>query len=260
MGEKLSKIASKNSSIYIHSDYTLIYKNEKEFKEFFDKRKINDFKTVFFVSNEAKDNFLRKYPLTNNKIVFNNFVDYRNIIDLSKEEITEEKKGKLFVFVGRLDENSKKISRLLNVLKDLNNKDIFLWVVGDGPDRKRYEEYCKNNNLEKNVSFLGMKKNPYPYMSMADYIILTSEYEGFPVIYLEAIALNKKIITTIDVSDEYVKIKDNYGYIISKEIEEMKKEISEILEHDNLEYNPLDFEKMNKEKIRKMERVFDEVI
>ena len=40
----------------------------------------------------------------------------------------------------------------------------------------------------------------------------------------------------------------------------MKKEISEILEHDNLEYNPLDFEKMNKDKIRKMETVFDEVI
>ena len=42
-------------------------------------------------------------------------------------------------------------NELLNVLKDLNNKDIFLWVVGDGPDRKRYEEYCKNNNLLKKL-------------------------------------------------------------------------------------------------------------
>ena len=63
--------------------------------------------------------------------------------------------------------------------------------------------------------FVGQKKNPYPYIGLADYIILTSDYEGFPVTYLEAITLNKKILTTIDVSDDSINIGKDYATIIS---------------------------------------------
>ena len=44
-------------------------------------------------------------------------------------------------------------------------------------------------------------------MLQADYLVMSSDYEGFPLVYYEAAVLGKKIITTIDVSDDYLSMK-----------------------------------------------------
>ena len=257
MGSKLAKIASKNSCLYVHSDYSNLY-NETDYVNFFKARRVDLFKHIIFVSNESRMNFLKHFNLLNDKcITINNFIDKDKILPLSNETINIDKTHDiLFVFVGRLEEASKKILRLLNGIKELSSDfSVELWIIGDGPDRYMYEEYIKDNNLT-NVYLLGMKKNPYPYMKKADYIIMTSEYEGFPVIYLEAILLNKKIITTIDVTDDYIDLKDNYGYIISKS-SNMVEEVKQIIMNDDLDYKVLDFDKMNLNKLKKLEKIFD---
>ena len=43
---------------------------------------------------------------------------------------------------------------------------------------------------------LDFKKNPYPYLRMADMFILTSKFEGLPNVLLEASALKKFIVST----------------------------------------------------------------
>ena len=113
-----------------------------------------------------------------------------------------------------------------NLKKDFS---VELWIVGDGPDKKIYQDYIIKNKLEENVKLLGMQKNPFPYMKEADYILLTSEYEGFPVTYMEAAVLNKKIVTTIDVSDQFIKIPKKLGFIISKDTKKMQKQIKDII-------------------------------
>lgn len=251
-GNILARIASRNNSIYIHSDYSNLY-NEKEYRNFFNTRSINKFKYIIFVSNESKDNFIKYYKDFSNKcIVINNFVDIDEIKRLSKEKIKETKpKNKLFVYVGRLDDSSKKLKRAFDIVK--YNKDVSMWVIGDGKDRKMYEEYVDKNKI-KNVSFLGKKDNPYPYMNTSDYIILTSDYEGFPVTYLESIVLNKKIITTIEVSDEYIDIKD-YVYIISKD-EKGKEEVKKLLTNP-VEKEKIDLDKIQKKRMKRLEKIFD---
>ena len=158
----------------------------------------------------------------------------------------------LFVFVGRLDDSSKKVKRAINLVKNI--KDIELWIIGDGPDREMYEKYTKELKVEKRVSFLGRKINPYPYMKQADYIILTSDYEGFPVTYLEAITLNKKIITTIPTSDEYINIKD-YAYIINKDEDKMIEEVKEILNKKKTKAK-IDLAEVQEKRIKKLEGIF----
>lgn len=265
MASKLSKIASKNSSIYVHSDYTNILKSTKSFKSFFDIRGIDKFRKIIFVSNESKNNFCDIYPnLIDKTEVINNFIDYNKIIGLSNETIGEVKtKKNLFVFVGRLEEDSKKITRLLECFKSLcKNNSAELWIIGDGDDKQLYIDYVNSNNLNDNVKFLGMKSNPYPYIKMSDYIILTSDYEGFPVIYLEAIVLGKKIITTINVTDENISIPNNFGFIISKKPSKMSSEIQTILNcaTKNFKYKEIDFKLIDINKIKKLESIFDEVI
>jgi len=251
----LSLIGSENSSIYIHSDYKYIYGID-DYYNFFDSRNINSFKHIIFVSNESRNSFLEYYKdLEYKTLVFNNFVNGDRIIKLSKEKIKEVKPddGKLFVFVGRIDDDSKKIDRVINIAENIN--DITLWIIGDGKDKEKYCDYVKEKELDKRVLFLGKKENPYPYIAIADYIILTSDYEGFPVIYLEALVLNKRIITTIDVSDDEIEMKD-YSFIISKNKEKEIKEIKSILK-SNKKINKISLKNIQKERIKKLEKIFD---
>ena len=114
-----------------------------------------------------------------------------------------------------------------------------------------YEEYSKGLN----VVFIGRKENPYPYMKEADYIILTSDYEGFPVTYLEAITLNKNIITTIITSDESINIED-YAYIISKDEETMIKEVNKILK-ENKKVSKINIDTIQNKRIKELEKLFN---
>lgn len=257
---KLAKIASKNNSIYIHSNYKYVYKTEKEVKEFFDSRKLEEFKHIIFVSNESRNDYLNYYEnLKDKTLVFNNFINVDQIIKKStgKIDINKKKNSKLFVFVGRLDDSSKKLKRAINIVKNIEN--INLWIVGDGPDKNLYENFVIKNKLSNRVVFLGKKENPYPYMQQADYIILTSEYEGFPVVYLESIVLNKKLITTIPVSDDILTIGNNYGYVISKNEKQMIEEVKNIL-RENKKNKKINLKEIQQERMKKLEKVFDGVI
>lgn len=252
-GNKLVLIGSSNSSLYVHSNYEGLYTKE-EFKEFFDTRNIDKFKNIIFVSNEAKDYFEKVYPNLKNKlVVINNFIDIDNVRILSEEKISIKKNNKTLVFVGRLDDSSKKLGRAINLIKNI--PELELWLVGDGPDRDKYESLVNKYNLNDRVIFLGRKANPYPYIKNADYLILTSDYEGFPVTYLEALVLKTEIITTIPVSDDKIDIKD-YAYIVSKDEDKMVKEVKAVLNKSNKQ-NSISIDKIQKERMKDLEVLFD---
>lgn len=253
---KIAKLASINNAFYVHSDYSNIYKNESEFREFFDSRKVSEYKHIIFVSNESKNSFLKYYKSLEEKTsVLNNLVNIKEIIKKSNEEISRKrvKSKKLFVFVGRLDDSSKKLKRAIDLAKEID--EIELWIIGDGPDKEMYTKYTEKLGLEKRVTFFGKKENPYPFMKVADYIILTSDYEGFPVIYLEALVLNKKIVTTIQTSDDLLNIND-YAYIISKDSKKMVEEVKEILKKD-CKNKKINLDEIQNTRIRQLEAIIN---
>lgn len=257
-GNKISKLSSINNSIYVHSDYSYIYPDLEDFRRFFDTRGIYDFKTIFFVSLESCRKFTKIYPsLKNRCFVFNNFINLEEIEALSKEKISLTKpRGKtLFVFVGRLDDASKKLGRAFKLVANLDN--VILWVVGDGPSREDYVKEVKKLKIEDRVVFVGSKINPYPYMKKGDYLILTSLYEGFPVVYLEGLALKKKLITTIKVSDDYLKIGKNYGEVIPSNEMKMLEKVKEILNNKKKTDTFLDLEEIQNVRMEKLETIFD---
>lgn len=256
---KLARISSKNSALYVHSDYTILYDKEEDFYKFYNDRNINDFRKILFVTNESKDNFVKCYKNMKEKSeVYATFVDTDKILEKSKEKINVKKpKDKtLLVFVGRLEDHSKKVSRAINLVKEI--EDLALWIVGDGPDREIYENLVKKNKLEKDVTFFGMQQNPYPYIKEADYVILTSDYEGFALIYQEAIVLNKEIIGTVSVSDSQMNIED-YAFIVSKDEKKMVKEVRKILSTKGKTKNT-DYKKIQKKRFDSLEKLFNEVI
>ena len=259
-GSKLSKIASDNTAFYVHNNYKDLYKDDVKEKEFFVNRGIEKYKHIVFVSNEYQKEFLRLFPNLKDKVlVLNNFINTKEILEKSKEKIKETKPSnkKLFVFVGRLDDDAKKVGRAIRLMKNI--KDGLLWLVGDGPAKEEYEKLVKEEKLTTRVKFLGKKKNPYPYLKKADYLLMTSDYEGFPVTYLEAITLETPIITTIDVSDDKLNMGKDYASIISKDEKEMLKQVKDIIK-ENKKPKKIDIEKLQASRMNDFEKLFDGVI
>lgn len=220
IGSRLSQAASLNSCLYVHNDYANIYPDREEFCTFFRQLRTENFRRVVFVSNESRESFCAVLPEFGEKTqVINNIVNADEIKAMATEQCDFQRRPEetVFAFVGRLSEPHKRLSRLLNAfaLALRERQDIRLLIVGDGPDRELCQELMEKLKLSGHVEMTGASSNPYKYLSRADCLVLSSDYEGFPVVYYEALVLGKDIITTIPVSDEQISIAD-YAAVTDK--------------------------------------------
>lgn len=258
-GAFVSRTASKNSYLWGHADYLTLFENNiEQMKTFFKEKKYDKFKKVIFVSKEGKDSFISVFPEMKEKVeVCNNLIENKKIQQLSNEEIELEKEDVVtFLNVGRHDEKQKKLSKLIEAsikLKQENYKFKILFV-GDGPDANKYKDMVKKYGLEEQILFLGRKQNPYPYFKISDCVILTSDYEGYPVVFLESMILNKPIITT-KVSD-YEEIEGKYGYTTTKEVSDIYEKMKLFIEKGFEIKEKFDADKYNNEITEKIEKLF----
>lgn len=256
----VSRVASKNNCLWGHADYlTLFNNNKEEVKTFFEERNYNEFKNIVFVSKEGRDSFIDIFPEMKEKtIVCNNLIDADKIKKMSEEKIDVEKdKNVTFLNVGRHEEKQKKLSRLIEASKMLKETkyDFKVLLVGDGPDNNLYKKMVKEYNLENYIIFIGKKENPYPYFKISDCVILTSDYEGYPVVFLESFILNKPLITT-KVSD-YKEVEDGRGYTTSKDEKDIYEKMKLFIEKGYKISNAFDSKKYNEEIHKKLERLIE---
>jgi len=111
----------------------------------------------------------------------------------------------------------KGISYLLQALAKLKQKrhDFILDIVGDGPNRKEYEELSDKLGLTNVIKFHGLKpkKEVAEYMRNCDFFVQPSLYETFGVTFIEAMACGKPIIAIkLPVLQE--KINEDIGILI----------------------------------------------
>lgn len=237
----------KNNYMWVHTDYTKKY-NDKDFRKFCDKYGYKKFKNLVFVSKNALDNYFLK--IKNQKyIVCHNIIPYEEIQEKSKEIIEFKKDSKItFLNVSRHDEDAKKITRIIEAAQLLVNDNITnfaILLIGNGPDTALYKKMVENNKLEEYVKFINSTSNPFPYFKLADYFILTSDYEGGPLTIYESLILKLPVITT-DVGDVREFVENHNGIIIEKNSEFLKKVMKEFIlkkKHYEVDFDPLKFNK-----------------
>ena len=103
-------------------------------------------------------------------------------------EYAFNEKQKEIIYVGRLDFVQKRVYRVIDTWNYLEERfpDWRLTIVGDGEDRENLENHVKYLGL-KRVSFEGFQK-PIDYYKRASILLLTSDFEGFPVVLAECMS------------------------------------------------------------------------
>ena len=261
-GAHLALVASENSTLWMHGNYYILYNyDEKDMRKFLDTVSIKKFKRVVFVSEENKRDVTEHYQEIKDKaIVCNNFINSDEILEKVKEEIDDFKKDKkmpLFVNVGRHDEYQKRLTRVIESSKKLIEEGYKFKIlfIGDGPDYFNYSSLVKKYKIDDVIEFLGRKSNPFPYYKMADAVILSSEYEGYPVVFLEAMLLNKPILST-KVSD-WEDLDGKYGMFCDRNEESVYQNMKKYLDKGFEIKDKFDCEKYNEEIYEKIEKMIN---
>ena len=124
------------------------------------------------------------------------FTDFTKVRDASKlhaisnpltlPPLSPREKENAILYVGRLEETQKRVSRVVEAWKKLSARfpNWRLDIVGDGPDRASYEEQAKGIDR---IAFHGFR-DPSEFYAKSKILLLTSDFEGFGLVLVEALA------------------------------------------------------------------------
>lgn len=135
-------------------------------------------------------------------------INKKSDLTLNPEENDLFKNNQVIIFSGRLS-HQKNLFPLLKIYREYKNKNktAKLVLVGDGPllkdlisyssqiGLKAYHNSFANFSTDKDVFFLGYQDNPYKYIAKAKILILTSFFEGFPLIIGESLICGTPVLS-----------------------------------------------------------------
>lgn len=154
---------------------------------------------IVLISQEELATFRQKYQFPEEKLaLIYNTIDTKNIDSLAKEEVSEVDFSPFtFINIGRLS-YQKGQDRLLEAFDQVyaKNSNIQLIILWDGELRGKLENKAKTLDSKKAIHFLGNQKNIYRFLSRSDCFVLSSRFEGFPMVLIEAICMGIPIIST----------------------------------------------------------------
>jgi len=186
---------------------------------------------LIITPSEHLKTFVQNIGFENDIYVINNGVEIKQI-----EKVTLENKIIKLVVVSRLV-NQKNIDIVIKAVKRIEDKNILLNIVGDGPEVNNLKNLVKEKSLNKRVSFIGKIKNSelHNYLEDADIFIQASNYEGLPHSILEAINYEIPILSTEVGGCSAILNKGERGYIIPMPVSEVEisEEIRTIINNKN---------------------------
>ncbi|WP_337983341.1 glycosyltransferase [Lysinibacillus sp. C5.1] len=138
------------------------------------------------------------------------------------------------VSVGRMDNATKRFDLIPYICKLLKESSIgrLHWrIIGDGPDLLFNQQLALQLGVDDVVEFVGECHNPYPFIKESDVLILTSAYEGYPMVVGEALILETPVITTnFAAAGEQIQHGFN-GLITDGDIEDIYAVIANIIQN-----------------------------
>jgi glycosyltransferase involved in cell wall biosynthesis len=124
----------------------------------------------------------------------NKFDVVPNPLSIDPPQYSDAPRSNTVIFVGRLS-YEKNLPALLRIWAKTKKQGWKLKIVGDGEDRELLQRYAESLNISDSVEFVGWVEDPIPIMSDASLLCLTSLYEGFALVLIEAMATGLPVIS-----------------------------------------------------------------
>lgn len=177
---------------------------------------------VVSVSTQLRDRSIKLGCRSDRAVMLPNGVDAGRFTPRAMDECRRRlglpTEGRIAVCVGYLIDlkNQGVLIRALARLRSLGHPVPRLVLVGEGPNRVRLEKEARRLDLLDHVHFAGQR--PYDeiplWMGAADWLVLSSTYEGWATVYFEAMACGRPVITSNVPSAKDAVCDERYGIVV----------------------------------------------
>ena len=153
------------------------------------------FKKIYVVSPAIIEEYIfKKSAMRKTEVIYNPILT-RFIQERSKSAQISVPYD--IVFIGRLTEQKNPL-RFIKIIKSVKQEFPFLNVamIGDGELLKTIENKITEYNLGETIKLLGFLDNPYGILKSSKILCITSKWEGFGLVAIEALALGKPVVAT----------------------------------------------------------------
>ncbi len=195
---------------FVHEDYEYKKCSLKKQRKYYEK--VNK---IITVSEKCKRAFNKVINADRQVEVIYNAVSTKKINSLRSEKCDIEKchDETVIVSVGRLV-YEKGYDRIIEMLGRIREKNIKLYIVGEGPERKNLERKIQQNRLDGRVHLVGNQINPYKYLKIADVYFQPSRTEAFGIAIVEALIMGLPVISTKSGGPEEILENGKYGLLV----------------------------------------------
>lgn len=253
LSKYIDLIESNKKIAWVHSSIENWYQKKSRINRL--GKRLEKYDKIVTICDEMKKNTIKLYPFLEKKIlrIYNPF-NFERILKNAEEYYLDKEivKENFAVSVMRLTENSKDFDTLIKAWEILKEKNISLklYILGEGIDKKNIENKIKLANQEDNIILLGNIKNPYPWIKSSKMLIHSSKFEGLPTVLIEALILNKIVISSNCISGPKEILENGeIGYLY--EVGDYKKLADLVI--NNLKESQLNIELLN-ERIKKYKK------
>lgn len=187
-----------------------------------------------FRSEAIKKAVMQKVPEYINQE--NSFIALSGIdesIIISDEELTNKvyrKKEKTTIVTACHLKRRKNTHLLIKAFAAIENSDLELIIIGDGPERKKLEHLAQNLNVSDKVHFLGQlpREKVIDHLRKADIFIMVSHSETFGLVYLEAMASGCITIGTKGEGIDGIIQDGENGFLCEPDVKELSSKLSQL--------------------------------
>lgn len=150
---------------------------------------LNKVSKIVVVSHFLKQKIATNYQFNSVEVIPNSFE--KTLISIS-ENLTFD----YIIAVGRLVK-LKQFDKLIESYSKsiLPEKNIHLVILGTGEEKQQLETLIKQLNLNEKVHLLGFRENVNEFVSKAKFLVLSSQYEGFSMVILEALSCGTPVVS-----------------------------------------------------------------
>lgn len=144
------------------------------------------------VSKAIEEKLKKEFGFNNTQTIYNPVLISKNSYD-KPVGLPEN----YFLFFGRIEENVKNFSLLLDSYKksSVYERNFKLVIIGDGSDKELINTKIKALGLSSDVLLLPFVSDIQPYIQHAFCTLLTSHFEGFPMAIIESLAVGTPVIS-----------------------------------------------------------------
>lgn len=183
-------------------------------------------------SDQVNNSYKEVFEI-NNVFTIHNPIDEERIKRLSFEKCDNFSDDKINLITVARFHPQKGIDRLIKAFAKYKQY-YSLTIVGDGELKNEFISLAKRLNVNEDIKWTGILANPYALIRQSDLFVMTSLYEGYPTITLEALISSTPVLSTDVAGVNEQIISSEHGYIVDNNLESIERKLDELKDKKKL--------------------------